>query len=687
MKTNNAIYKKIGTKNKKSFFNLKKVYKCIFHCQINSNDCINSIDLIDNKVVFGTLMGDVLLCRIDEKKKNENNNNTDIITKRNNNNNKSSTSFPNKIDIIESDVSNIKLENNNVNNKYDCIKLSINGNEDYNGNNDSNRGNIKIFNTKNKKDNKSLKIEVNDEKIVNLNKDIVNYKSNNFTNEEHDEDENSQKYEKKLINKNMGKIQSSNEGNKIKILKINKLKLNTQLFNEKQNQNKTVEINNKNKIEIPQVTKLIVRSKENIPCLGFENDDIINISIGDLEVIRLENMSTFNINDKSSTYNYSKIRNYKTENEHIEFCETCTCMMKNSYFLIIFTKYANYNSVIEIKEIKYEHKNLKHYKIIEGKIKMSNYMVPFDFDGDQFLFLDYVTKEQRKITVFYTESKQEEYNYIISKEYGHISHMKLLPENKIFLCRNNIECEIHLMNEDFTMIEKWSHIGEDVISCCIFINKNFEFYQYENCEKNINNANDNNVLKLIDNNSNNTINKRNIKKLILDSNKEPFQQITNQVNDIKNNTKNENNLMSSVNDNLYNNNNSEKKNKKILFINNIRGLNPSLENSSRREINFSLDNKRIDSYRNLSTAKCNLISNEKIKKGQMNLYINDIFGQNNIRIGKINIKKGEIIENNGENEDAQTIINTKIFFYYLFLIEIKRYYNSKKKIKILANWR
>ena len=64
-----------------------------------------------------------------------------------------------------------------------------------------------------------------------------------------------------------------------------------------------------------------------------------------------------------------------------------------------------------------------------------------------------------------------------------------------------------------------------------------------------------------------------------------------------------------------------------------------------------------------------------------------IFGQNNIRIGKINIKKGEIIENNGENEDAQTIINTKIFFYYLFLIEIKRYYNSKKKIKILANWR
>ena len=65
----------------------------------------------------------------------------------------------------------------------------------------------------------------------------------------------------------MGKIQSSNDRKTKKLLKINKLKLDTQLFNEKKNQNKIIEINYKNKIEIPQITKLIDRTKKNNPCL------------------------------------------------------------------------------------------------------------------------------------------------------------------------------------------------------------------------------------------------------------------------------------------------------------------------------------------------------------------------------------------------------------------------------------
>ena len=41
--------------------------------------------------------------------------------------------------------------------------------------------------------------------------------------------------------------------------------------------------------------------------------------------------------------------------------------------------------------------------------------------------------------------------------------MKLLPNNKIFLVRNNKECEIHLMNKGFDTIEKLIHLGEEVI--------------------------------------------------------------------------------------------------------------------------------------------------------------------------------------------------------------------------------
>ena len=123
-------------------------------------------------------------------------------------------------------------------------------------------------------------------------------------------------------------------------------------------------------------------------------------------------MSTFNMNDETSTYNYSKLRNYKLENDHIQYCENSTCMMGNACFLIVFTEFANFNNILEAKDIRYENKNLKTFEIVKGTIKLSNYVVPFDFDGDKFLFLDYLSKEERKISVFFTASKKPQYNYI-----------------------------------------------------------------------------------------------------------------------------------------------------------------------------------------------------------------------------------------------------------------------------------
>ena len=601
MKTNNAIYNINRTKIKKPSNNKKKEYTCIFHCPLNINDCINSIDIIDDKVVFGTLMGDVFLCRVDEKKLNGKNNDINTINKKSEITKSPATSL-NKTDNIENDESNIKLNSNNPNNKYDCIKLSVdNKNQNCDDNNNDeldNDDNVKIFNKKKKSINTNIPIRINinnnnnennnSNDINNNMKKNNNEKQENKTNEDNvdDEEENSNKYEKTLINKNMGKIQSlQKNGSNIK---INKLKIDSKIFNEKQEQSKRSE--NKN-INFPQITKLITRSKENIPCLEFENQDIINISIGDLEVIRLENMSTFNINDDTSTYNYSKLRNYKTENDHIEFCESCTCMMKNSCFLIIFTQFLTFNSAIEIKDIKYENKNLKKYEIIQGTIKMSNYLVPFDFNGDQFLFLDYISKNERMITVVYTATKKEQYNYLIKdRAYGHISHMKLLPNNKIFLVRNNKECEIHLMNKRFDTIEKWIHLGEEVISSYAYINNNKDtndnkINKYNNYNKNDEDDNDEeenneineeensqneikiNILKLFENKALN-----NHKKLYINIdqtvNIRAYHPNTDKVN--KNILhKNEKNLISSNgNENNYNftESNYNNINKKNLFI-------------------------------------------------------------------------------------------------------------------------
>ena len=136
-------------------------------------------------------------------------------------------------------------------------------------------------------------------------------------------------------------------------------------------------------LKFPKITQLIIRSRENIPCIEFENSDEINICIGDLEIIHLEHISTFNKNDK---------------------------------FLIIFTVLAEFDDKFEIEETKYENKNLSSGEIIKGKMNLSNYVVPFDFDGDMFLYIDYKSKEEKFIGIEYTSSQKKAFIYKIKEK-------------------------------------------------------------------------------------------------------------------------------------------------------------------------------------------------------------------------------------------------------------------------------
>ena len=89
----------------------KSKYKCIFHLSISKNDCINSIDIINDKVVFGTIMGDVNLCRI-----NENN----LLIK----------DQEKKLDIIENNNFPKLKEEPNKNKELSCIQLKTNNKKD-----------------------------------------------------------------------------------------------------------------------------------------------------------------------------------------------------------------------------------------------------------------------------------------------------------------------------------------------------------------------------------------------------------------------------------------------------------------------------------------------------------------------------------------------------------------------------
>ena len=95
------------------------------------------------------------------------------------------------------------------------------------------------------------------------------------------------------------------------------------------NTNNTMHNNISNSLIIPQITFLIELATENISCVGFENRDVVNIAVGDFEILHM------NISTDISSPNYIKIKNYPNENEHIKYCETCTCFMTSTNFLKI----------------------------------------------------------------------------------------------------------------------------------------------------------------------------------------------------------------------------------------------------------------------------------------------------------------------------------------------------------------
>ena len=642
MESNKAILKDKNNLLKPNSSN----YTCIFHYSLTINDCINSIDLLDDKIIFGTIMGDVCLCRVAEDKKftkHKQLSKLDEIQK--------SILSLNKTQLIDNDESQIEI--NKKSNKYECMKYYKSKNLI------TEHGNKTKFHKKRQKKGSKLKInEYNYKDNLNLEKDSI-------------DNDDSSKYEKQLILQNMRKGFSENC--------TRKNKLNPKFFNDKKDK--------KAYIPFPKITKLIVQSKENIPCLQFHDDDTINISIGDLEIIHLENMSKFNINDNTSTYNYSKIRNYTSENEHIENCENCTCMMSNSHYLILFTRFGNFNSEIETTLVKYENKNLINFNIIKGSMKLSNYVVPFDFDGDRFLFVDYISKNERKISIVYTITEQNEFKFLIKdKNYGHISHMKFLLSNKIFICKNTNECEIHIINENFDTTQKWTHFGYDMISSYIFIKHKF------NNENGFNNNNTTNEYKdnigLIDGNTNKNeiisinksyFNSKKLNKYNINKNLEQIPNLKNEINlKVDNKLSNGNNLINKhyilnkksniqtdlvsaiINNNIHYYNYTENSNiihnNKNMIFNKIKTPNQSLNNSSRRDIILTVGN---------SVKNHNFIRNQN-KYNKKNIRysssIDDILNKNNNS------------DNRGamQNDETNTCINEN---YSIATLDVKGNFN------------
>ena len=379
-------------------------YKNIFHCPLLYNDIASAIDLDNNYLVYGTFMGEVALCLIDEISFNKTNDESD-----DNNTNANIAKYI----TIEEDNKNEK--------KIKEIKL-ITHNKYKTGNQNNYQNNKKII--------KDVKIYLNKEPDSEEFKQTEDINSNKF-------------YTDKIIN--------NYNSSRIKKLYHNKI--------------------------------------EQISCVSLLNNTL-NFGVGDYQLIHCEKISSLSGKDIKNSYNFLQINNYLSEKVHEDFCETAQCFMTKSNYLIVYSFYSDFNWPLKFNQVKYENKNLINFEIIKGSIYMSNFNVPFDFDGNKFLYLEYYSKTMRCINIYNTLEDQKIFQFFIKNDFGHISFMKLLPNNCIFLCRQIYLCEIYKINcnininnskneqkeinikdiKDFVFLKSWTHVQDyEIISCNVYI--------------------------------------------------------------------------------------------------------------------------------------------------------------------------------------------------------------------------
>ena len=438
---NNNNEKEINLKNNKLKLNEKEsdnqikdescLYKCALHCVLNSNDCVNSIDIFNNHLVYGTIMGNISFCRIEEEKKdfklNLYHRNIDYQNINNTNTNLSSKANDRYLNVLNKTESNIS-GNKDINVKDDNPKEII--------------LNVNITSKYNKNDLKEKNIKENSEKDSAECIQILNHKE-----EDHQSTDN-----------------LSSENLELKI--------------------------NNDKFFYPAKIELMKGAIENICCISLYND-ILNFTIGDMQIIHCEKISKYYGNDISLAHNFKRTEIYDSEQTHNDYCENCYCLMSTNNFLILYSFYCDFNWPLRINSIKYQNRNLNTGELANGFINMSNYNVPFDFDGDHFLYLEYFDESSRSITIYKTLSFKYTFQYMIDKNFGHISHMKLLPDNSIFLCRNMCVCEIYKYkgekdnnedndNDNFILLNIWVHNeNKEIISSNVYILENKISFEYK----------------------------------------------------------------------------------------------------------------------------------------------------------------------------------------------------------------
>jgi WD40 repeat protein len=212
---------------------------------------------------------------------------------------------------------------------------------------------------------------------------------------------------------------------------------------------------------------------ENISDISYnEEESAFIVSIGDKEIkvyktinITTEQPLSINIYDSEMKHNQNCQNSYVLLSPYYLFRIQLEQIEDNSFFV------STANQEYELKEINMIEDNNKNYI---GKLQMTNYSVPFDFDGNNFLWVEFLSSENRNICIAdvmtmldSAEEKPKKYN--LDKDIiKHISFAKIINDKKIFIIHSKNICEIRLLDDKFTIEEKFIHIGEEVYAIDLF---------------------------------------------------------------------------------------------------------------------------------------------------------------------------------------------------------------------------
>ena len=249
-------------------------------------------------------------------------------------------------------------------------------------------------------------------------------------------------------------------------------------------------------------------STENISGISFSNDEYsFFVAIGDEQVLKFPS-------DTSIIGPIKRVLNYQSEKEHNIHCENSFIFLNSNFlFKILLSPPEEGNITIINYNADFEIKNLNNDYCEKGSFSMTNYSVPLDFDIHFFVWVEFLSQQEKNLCVANLDNlKEKPIKKLFKRDFGHISHCKIYPKNKIFLVRNFNICEIREINHNFSLVNSFVSFGDEVYAIDIFFEHEQRIFIRNEIEKNyIGNKNNSDIFiqpnKNIPTTNNNNINK------------------------------------------------------------------------------------------------------------------------------------------------------------------------------------